>query len=196
VLFNYLEAYDIIPWPDLRYMFGEVRVRWVFLFVCVRVCLCCLFVCVWGGACLCGVCFVCVLLCVCVRACVCATHQWHRKELCCVSCAVAAHHSTYRNTDKMLHIHTNTQHTLTHMNTHTHTHTHTRTHTHTYTHTLPTGVLRRSHHRRHGSPLLHHVLGSADPVDDPAQGRPGQARHMGTGVCVCMCRIVCGALWT
>lgn len=25
VLFNYLEAYDDIPWPDLRYMFGEVR---------------------------------------------------------------------------------------------------------------------------------------------------------------------------
>ena len=25
VLFNYLEAYEEIPWPDLRYMFGEVR---------------------------------------------------------------------------------------------------------------------------------------------------------------------------
>lgn len=27
VLYNYLEAYDYIPWPDLRYMFGEVRGR-------------------------------------------------------------------------------------------------------------------------------------------------------------------------
>ena len=25
VLYNYLEAYEQIPWPDLRYMFGEVR---------------------------------------------------------------------------------------------------------------------------------------------------------------------------
>jgi dynein heavy chain len=25
VLLNYLEAYDSIPWDDLRYMFGEVR---------------------------------------------------------------------------------------------------------------------------------------------------------------------------
>jgi hypothetical protein len=24
VLYNYLEAYETIPWPDLRYMFGEV----------------------------------------------------------------------------------------------------------------------------------------------------------------------------
>lgn len=24
VLLNYLEAYDAIPWDDLRYMFGEV----------------------------------------------------------------------------------------------------------------------------------------------------------------------------
>jgi dynein heavy chain len=24
VLYNYLEAYEQIPWPDLRYMFGEV----------------------------------------------------------------------------------------------------------------------------------------------------------------------------
>ena len=24
VLVNYLEAYSFIPWPDLRYMFGEV----------------------------------------------------------------------------------------------------------------------------------------------------------------------------
>lgn len=25
VLLNYLEAYEAIPWDDLRYMFGEVR---------------------------------------------------------------------------------------------------------------------------------------------------------------------------
>ena len=52
MLFNYLEAYDIIPWPDLRYMFGEVRVRWVFLFV-------------FGEVRVCAVCVLCVCCCVC-----------------------------------------------------------------------------------------------------------------------------------
>jgi len=27
VLLNYLEAYEAIPWDDLRYMFGEVGAR-------------------------------------------------------------------------------------------------------------------------------------------------------------------------